>query len=421
MELKEVQKRNFRVMIAEGALFFTGMAFIDTTSVIPIFIDTYTKSMQLAGLANTIKMSVPLLIQLLIGPHVKSIKDVPTFLTRISFIFRPLPLLMLPVLLLSKNPYTIVGTFLAIFACLWASDGIVYIPWLDLFSRTIHPNKRGKLLGYQQLVSGIGGLGSGFIIKYTLQNTQISNGVKYSIIFGLSAFFLFLSAVMMSLVKDVPRVIEHEKPSYKEYFRKLPSHLRKNKDYSQMIVIQLINSITAMLYPFIILFCKNTFALTASQVSTLIYIQIIGSLIGGLFWGMISQKLGNKYVIILCQTASLFLSGISLTAMIFKNQLSSMLLLGFITLLSGFSIGGSWLGFTNYTIDIIPETERPTYFVLTSIITFPFTLASYLAGVIIDVWGFAVLFIICICAAVINLPLCARLKSPKQIFPDTTV
>lgn len=123
MDKLQVLKRNYLLLTADGTFFFIGMAFLDASSVVPVFIDNYTGSLQLAGLAITIKTAASLLAQLLIGPYVSRIRYLPSFIIRIMFLSRPLPLLMVPVLLSNTDPYLIVGIFLFLFFLLWVSLG----------------------------------------------------------------------------------------------------------------------------------------------------------------------------------------------------------------------------------------------------------------------------------------------------------
>lgn len=111
MDEKKIRKRNAIFLLIEGSFFTAGVAFMDVNAVIPVFIYSYTNSTRLAGLATTINLSASIIMQLLIGPYVKSIRNVPRYITIVMFLFRPLMFLMLPLLLLDLNPWLIVGLF----------------------------------------------------------------------------------------------------------------------------------------------------------------------------------------------------------------------------------------------------------------------------------------------------------------------
>ena len=143
MNNNKLSSKNFIHMTMEGSLFFLGLAFLGESTVVPIFVDAYTGSMQLLGLFITILAFAKLLPRLLFGPFVSKTKDMARFLHITMLISRPLPLLMIPVLLLSKNPLFIFSSFLIIYCVFWSLNGISSVAWSDIFGRTISGNRRG--------------------------------------------------------------------------------------------------------------------------------------------------------------------------------------------------------------------------------------------------------------------------------------
>lgn len=407
-----IRKRNFYSLIFEGMFFWVGFAFLDLNSVIPVFINTYTGSFYLAGLATTLRTASSLIAQLAIGPHIQKIMNLPKFIIRIMLLFRPLPILMIPVLLLSTNPFVPVWVFLLIFSMLWASDGLVVVPWLDVFGRTIESSIRGKLLGYQQVLGGIGSLFAGLVIKEALKHPALTDAVRYSIIFGSSGIILLISCIAMSFVRDFPREVMKEKPNPFDYFVKLPGYFKKNELYARMVITQIIAGFGWMVMPFIILYNKDTFGLNPAQISTLIYTQIVGNLAGGIFWGNISHRLGNSYVITISQAISFVLSLLVLISLPLSTLVDAFYLTAVMSFLTGLSMG-AWMGFVNYTIDVVDENERPIYFVLTSLITLPLTLLPFLSGLSANAWGFTHLFAISLSAAALAFAISFKLAVRK--------
>ena len=414
MNETHVRKRNFYALILEGSFFFTGLAFIDVNAVIPVFIYTYTQSLKLAGLATTINLAASVITQILLGPYVKSIRNMPRYMTTIMFIFRPLPLLMIPVLFSNWKPLLIVTVFLILYALLFFGDGLILVPWTDMFGRTILPEKRGKVLGLQQLFGGIGSLAAGFVIKSVLENTAYSDATRYSIIFSSATFLLILSSAAMLLTKDLPRPVESKPAKNRHYYASLPAYLKKNKAFRRVALIRILSSFTSMVAPFLILFGQGIFRLDVSQVSTLIYIQIAGGLLGGVIWSQISSRFGNKFVILTAQVTGLLIPVAALACFLVKDLSLPWYLLWPIILANGTNMG-SWVGTFNYLIDIIDEQERTIYLLLSSVITFPLTGLAFLAGILADQTGFVPLFIISIVTACLGIYLARGLKSRHQL------
>jgi MFS family permease len=414
MDEQNLRKRNFLFLIIEGSLYFTGLAFIDANAVIPVFIYAYTQSLKLAGLATTVGLASSTLAQLLLGPYVKRIRNLPRYIVLMMFLFRPLPFVMIPILFSQLEPTAVVLVFLGLYGLLFFGDGLVMVPWSDLFGRTILSAQRGRLLGFQQLAGGIGGLAAGFLIKYLLEYPGINNATRYSIMFGCSAAILTLSAAAMMPARDLPRPVTARPASNWQYYAQLPASLAKHREFRRLVLVRVLSGVTNMVAPFLILFGQKTLDLNADQVSTLVYIQIAGALVGGLVWGQISSRYGNKYVILSAQLVGLLICGASLSCLLLGAARFPWFGLWPLVLANGANMG-SWLGSLNYTIDIIPEEERTVYLLLSSLIALPLTGLTFLAGFIADAAGFAPLFIAGTVSASCGLLAARRLKSPRQL------
>ena len=401
-------------MIPEGTLIFTAFTFLDASSVIAVFIDFMTGSLQLAGAANAVRWVFFLLPQLFIGLYVTNIKNLPRFISITTLTLRPLPLLLIPIMFAGFDSYTTVFILLIIFAAFFTGEGMVNIPWWDLFGRTVPGESRGRIIGWQQFLGGIGSLAGGFVIKFVLDSSSMNIQSKYSIIFGLGGLIALFSALLMLPLKDLPRELPKVTFNFMDSIKMLPSHLKNSKAFTMINIIQIISGISAAVIPLTILFCKNSFGLSTNSVTTLIYLQIAGSLAGGLIWGNLSHRLGNKYVVMISQILALVLHVTALTCMIIIGRSTPFAVLGFIVFLAGV-YSGNWLGFSNYILDISREGLRSVYMLINCIFTFPSTLLYYFAGLAAGKAGFAPLYTAGAVAALAALALSLKLKSPVQI------
>ncbi len=418
MQENRIRRRNFAALTLEGAFFVIGTAFIDVNAVIPVFIFTYMHSLKLAGLAATINLAASIVAQTLIGPYVRSIRRMPFYITLLMFIFRPLTLLMIPVLFSGLSDAWNVAVFLFLYSLLFFGDGLVVVAWTDLLGRTILPENRGKVFGYQQLLGGIGALAAGFLIKYLLENQTLTNDQRYAIIFSGAAVSLLVSAVAMSFSRDLPRIPATRPARNWHYYAQFPACLRRHPEFRRVAVIRILSGIAAMIAPLMILYGQGIFGLDAAQISTLVYIQIIGGLVGGLFWSQISSRLGNKAVIRAAQVTGLAIPAYALVCLLFRQTDQAWYLLWPLILVNGMYMG-SWVGFLNYTIDIVEEEERTVYLLLSNLITFPLSILSFLAGIFADWIGFLPLFGVSGLAALAGIFLSRRLQSPCDLPPET--
>jgi MFS family permease len=411
---KAIGNRNFKMMTLEGSFFFFGGAFLGESTVIPIFVDNFTGSVQLLGLTITLLGIAKLLPKLLMGPYMSRIKNMEGFLKFSMLIHRPLPLIMVPVLLIVKNPVTVFWIFLIMYCFFWGINGIAAVSWSDVFARTIPGNRRGQLQGYQLFIGGIASIAAGYIIKSILDSGTLSDNNKYLIIFGIGGLMLLASALMLLPVRDVQRNIKVEKINIIKYFMTLPVYLSKNKKYKHMVITQCISKFGDVLIPFIVLLCKNNLQYDSDRLSTMVIFQVIGSMLGGILWGNISRRFGNRNVILATEITGLVISTATLICIIINPYVATFPIMYIVITLAG-AKAGSWLGYGNYLLDVVGEENRIDYMTLNTIVLFPLSFASYFAGLLNEKLGFTPLVIFTVFIGITSITLATRLKSVKHI------
>lgn len=388
-----IRRRNYLALSAEGSLFFAGLAFIDANAVVPVFIFTYIQSLKLASLATALTLVAMILAQILVGPYIRRIRNMPAYIARILFIFRPLPVLMIPLLFSKLAPAGKVTVFLVIYFLLFLGQGLVSIAWNDLFGRTIDTADRGRVYGNQQLIGGLGGILAGVLIKILLNSQRLSDDQRYAIVFGCASLLLIISAFVMLKTRDFPHPVETSPVDNWHFYRHLPRHLHLDANFRRLTVIRVLTTISGMIAPLLVLFGRTDYQLHADHISTLMSIQIAGGLVGGFLWRAVSVRFGHKSVIWLAQINGLFIGGLALVSWLLRGQAPFWLLLIPLVLVSGINVS-NWVGFVNYTIDIASEENRTSYLLIGSIINFPLAILTFLTGVIADRFGFLPLFII---------------------------
>ncbi len=414
MEIKKAKtSKNFIFMTLEGSFFLFGISFLGENTIVPIFVDTYTGSMQLLGLTLTLLTAAKFLPKLISGPYVSSAKDMAGLLRFIMLLHRPLPLIMIPVLLFVKNPTIIFIAFVLMYCIFWSVQGITSVVWSDVFGRTISGNRRGQLQGNQQLIGGIASLFAGYLIKLVLDNNAFSNNTKYLIIFSLGGFVLLCSALVILPVQDLPRQVKNEKVELIKYFTTLPRHLGKNRSFTYMTILQVISRFGDLLSPFIIIISKDNLHFTPREISTLVVFQVAGAMLGGFSWGSISRKFGNKHVIVTAEVTGLLLSAGTLLCIMINPYMATFQIMCIISILAGAKTG-AWLGYGNYLIDVAGEENIIDYMVLNSLILFPLSFANYFAGLLNDSFGFLPLVMLAVCTGIICTVLSLRLKVVKH-------
>jgi len=419
IEVPGINRRNYLFLLWEAVFSFSGFTFFSASSVIPVFIDAYTGNLELAGLVNTLRPLMSFLPLVFIGPFISSIKSYPAFIGKWMAVARPALLFMIPVLFSGFSNLFIVWIFILLITFFSLEEGLTMVPWLDLCADVAGSERMGKLFGYQQIIGGVVSFGSGFLIKYLLETTSIANNLRYSIIFGVGAIIMSGSVIMIIRVKVPRRQKPPDSPSFLEYMKILPSSLSKNRNMVSVCVINGVANFSGVIIPFVILFAKRTFLLDMGTVSTLVYIQIIGTTLGSFVWAKCSQRIGNKHVIIYSQVLIGIVYLASFASLLIQSPSALTPVLYFIAFTSG-AYMSSWLGYSAYIAEVTEPKDRSMYYVIFYAICAPFTLIPYFAGLVADKMGFLPVLVTGGIASVLAVIMATRMKVPSAIHTEQT-
>ena len=404
--------RNYWALALEGSCFMGGIAFISTSGAVALFINAMTGSKTLIGLAVTVNSLFFLVGQLCSAPYVRSIRKLPEFLFKIMAAERIIPLLMSLPLFFGVAGNWSVTIFLILFGLFWLMDGFITIPWGELCARALKPELRGHMMGMQVTIGGIASLLTGLLLTWLLATPTLSDHHRFAVIFLLASAVLLLSLFFIRLVRDPNPILNPEKLHVRQYYTRIPSIIRHSKPLQHALIARIPSFIGFSSVSFIVVYGASVLNLSESQVSWLVYANILGGLVGGISLGEASRRFGNKTIILLCNT------GVCI-ALIMAVSLAFFPVLGYIWLFVTCALASvtmnNWLGYFNYFLDIAPGEERSIYQVISTCIGIPFSFSGYAMGAVIDSFGFIITFIIGGIFSVAAILLSIRLLSKRQI------
>jgi len=371
-----------------------------------------TGSKTLIGLAVTIQSLFGLVGQLSSAPYVRSIRELPRFLFKGMAYMRVIPLLMSLPLFLGVAGHWSVGIFLALFAAFWFMDGLLTMPWLELCARAIKPELRSHMMGMQLTIGGVVSLLIGLPLTWLLAAPMLTDDSRFALIFVLAGVIALVSLFFIRLVRDPSPVAEPQKLAVRKYYAQIPSVIRKSKPLQNALLARIPAYLGFSSVSFIMVFGITTLTLSEMQISWLVYANIIGGLIGGVFLGEVSRRFGNKTIILLCNIGVLITLGMAVSLAFFP-------VLGYVWLFAVCTLASvvvnNWLGYVNYFLDIAPNEERSVFQVISTCIGIPFSFSGYIMGALVDGFGYVTMFIIAGIFAAITILFSLRLLSRRQI------
>ena len=402
--------------LIHGILYLGGEAFYNPDTVLPIFLDHFSKSKMLIGLSSTLIgrlggiMSV--FPQLLVANRIEN-KTHKKPLLKFAITVRALSwgLLAFTTYIFNNTYPNLTILFLFITLILHTfMGGIAAIPFYDIWGKSLPSNLRGRFFGYRQLWGGILAIGSGLIVKNILGNNAIKFPYNFALLFFLVFIFLSISYIALGSVKEPTEKVYKNQLPFKDFLKKAFLIIKKNRNYKKFIMVEILTGAGGIALPFYILYLKDVLQIELGMVGILLSAQMLGSVLSNILWAHLSDFVGNKKVIQISTFVGLMVPIAALMTQ-FKNELLYLLLFAII----GFFIAGRTIGNTNYLLDIAPSKDRPTYISLTGTLLFPVSLFPLIGGLIAQYISYNMLFIITGVPILLGFILSFNLEEPRTI------
>lgn len=385
---------NFGALLLDVTFFSLGMAFIDSSAVLPLLLERLGASGPLIGAFAAVRFLVFSLFQIFVGyaTHGRPRQKPP--LAWVAAITR-LPLMLLPFLLWHANQSDtarLIGLWATIIILsIWAlGDGLGYVPWMEIVGRTFSARTRGRFFATTQLLSGLSSIAiAAFIVRNVLASSNLPFPQNYALLTAIAALMFQVSLLGVLLIREppAPRTPAAPLPPIGAYFRRLPAVLRANPIFAKLSLIQLLVGFGAAASPFYVLYAIEKFHLSDQWGGTFQVMQALGVVVLMPAWAWLSEKRGAAASVRGVAFACLLTPLLALTI----GTLSPWLF-GLVFLLMGGSLGwGLWITFNHYLLAHVAEEERSLFVALFNLLFTPSALYPYLGGMLVEKRHFVML------------------------------
>ena len=393
---ESISARNYYLMIAEGSVFWFASSFIDGNSVISVFINEATGSIQLAGLTATLRSCVVIVGQFLIGMWIYRIRNFDSAMHWFAFLTRPLLLLSVPLLLLGVSGTAAAVAVIVLLCLFYFSDGFVGFCGRSLGRAPYRPESAPPSRATSRSLAALRVCSPPCwsrpfwtALVWTLTNAMPSSS-------GLCGLVFASNAVVLYFIKDLPRnrgrKVNAGQASVRSYLGNFLRLWRADGNYRNLMGCRVLYVLATMGSSLLVLFGKGYAGLTDVQASAMLYLQVGGQVVGGFLWGPALQAQGKQLpnYVQLWRSAGHRPAG-RLHPLRRKTGANLVWSIGAMVLLSGMYTS-AWIGIANRVIDIVEPAERTNYLVMQSLLQFPFTFAAYFAGLAAELWSFLPVF-----------------------------
>jgi len=305
-EIEQNFRWNFTVNTLDGANFWFGMSFFSSTIILPIFVSHFTDSPLVIGLIAFLGWAGVLLPQMFVANVVERAPRKKFFPVTLGFFLERLPIILLaPMVYFLANSQPILTLVLFFVLYTWHNTGagVIIVGWQDMIAKVIPVEKRGRFFGITNFIGNGTGILGALAVPFVLDRFDFPVG--YVIAFSVTAVFIFISWVFLSLTREP--AVHSSKPviSQLEYIRTLPDILRRDHNFRTYLLSQIIYSLSGMATGFLAVYSVKTWNLTDAEAGGYTVALQIGLTLANLFFGFLADRKGHKLSLEICWLLSI--------------------------------------------------------------------------------------------------------------------
>ncbi len=414
-------RHNFLMGVLNGAIFQFGVAFVDPTTVMPVFIKNFTDSDSVVGLASSVRRAGWLLPQLPMAGYLESRPYKMGVYVWGNAVRLGLIWLFIPFMAIysGSHPGPVLWGFLAMFTFSSLAGGFAGSPFTDIVGKTIPSQYRGLFYAIRMFFgAGLLSILAGVVIQYILASGErFPFPDNYTIIFILFAGFMTLGVSCFGFVKEPPGKVGEKRRSVGQVFRGIPELLRRDVNFRRVLTTQVLAAGLGFSLPFYVVFARERFGVTEGATGIFLAVQTVGATLANVVWARVSARRGSLAVIRLNLLAQAVIPVYALVLGFgFAEVLRGgpMVTVAFVPifLLIGATISGNQVGFNSFLLDISPEDRRPTYVGMTNTTMGCASFFPAVGGILADLAHLDAVFMMSAVTGVLALVVCAKVKEP---------
>ncbi len=394
--------------ILHGFFLSIGTTIAEPSTILPLIVNYFGGSSLLVGFFAALLRGGAVIVQLFAAFQAQSYELMRPYLRRV-FLIRFLSWFFIGVAIIvfgEEHPdltLFFIGTGLFLFSF---SAGFGAIYFKDILAKIFSHKFRGKTMSYRQFFSGLGGLISGAMAALILELFEPPYSFGY--LFIISAFVMGLGYLAFATVDEpVKEEVPQRETSFKKFLHNSWTLLKADRELQIQLATFLFGYGYLIALPFIILDAETRIALDGVAIGSLITMQMAGAMLSNLLWGQLSGRGLNKltaHIAIVFQISAV-------TMAILSTSLYAYMVVFF---LIGAAIDGSRIASGNLILALAPPQKRPVYIALqVNILSFGMFF-SIAGGVILQFFGYAVLYSITLVTLFAALFFSFRLD-PKEV------
>ena len=395
------QRRNFVFALLQGTFMRINLTFADASTVLSVFIYKLTRSDLMVGLTGSMLTAGWMWPQLLMSNLLEHRpRKMPFYALGMSIrVLSWLAIFCCTIGIGTENPVLLSSCFLALYFLSTSAMGVSTLPYMDIISKAIAPNRRARFFSLRQLCGGFFAIWVGFLVRAILSDdmpTSLGFPNNYALLFICSMSAALLSFISFLGVREPIHPVHPTRQPIWQHLKQGPHFLRTDPNYRRFLFFRICLHFSGMATPFYTTYAVYELGVSEATIGFFIVCSALSGVISNAIWGYIGEKHGVRWLLII--TAGLMIFPPAIAS--FSGMLSGTLLLTAYLLLfaiGGILTNGMMVGFMAYMLNIAPPRQRPSYIGFMNTLLLPASFAPAVGGLLRPRIGYQWLFTICVC------------------------
>lgn len=385
--IQRYYQRNFTVNLLDFACYSCAMSFASMVTILPLYLSHLTSSSLLIGLLPALGNMLWFLPQLFTANYVERLERKQPFILLISLNERwPYLALGLSILLWPHaSPTFSIALFFLMMGIAGLGGGLGGTAWQDYIAKIIPLRRRGLFFGLSNSLGGVLGAGGAAFSAYLLDRFPFPTSFAYCFLMAFIA--TMLSWCFLAMAKEPPRLSTKPCLSQKEYLRRLPDVLRRDRNFSAYLLSRIVMALGGMASGFFTVYAVQRFQVPDQTAGWFTTVLLASQALSNPLLGHLGDKRGHKLVM---EVASC-LGVVGLILLLTTSHIGWLFPL---FALYGCSGAGFMLAGLSIILEFSRPEDRPTYIGLANTCVAPFwALSSLAGGWIVSTLGYRALFL----------------------------
>ena len=325
------QRRNFRFALLQGIFMRINLAFADSATVLPAFIHKLSGSDFLVGVTGSMMTAGWMWPQLLMSNLLEHRPRKMSFyvLGMSVRVLAWLAIFFCTIAIGEQNPMLLAACFLGFYFLSSSAMGVSTLPYMDIVSKSIEPQRRARFFSLRQLYGGFFAIWVGFLVRAVLGNEDEFTGIlgsitqifktftmyfigsicnlqtdlgfphNYAFLFICSVTAAFLSFVSFLGVREPIHPVQPTRQPISQHLKQGPHFLRTDPNYRRFILFRVFGHFSGMASPFYIPYALNELGLSEATIGFFIVCSALSGVISNTMWGYVGEKYGVRWLLII--------------------------------------------------------------------------------------------------------------------------